>query len=237
MENQHNQPDAAIDKTLAALNSAAPPEGLESRIAARIAAQPAPAVSPWRDRLTGYTLASAWWRGAAAGAAVAMLVTGVALFEGHQARVRSDAGQATVREVSALRTLAPVAASAQNAPAGQAPGSPCANARVLHVRSATARASDTLRAEALAAVNAPSHPAPVLPLTAQERALIELARTADPKMLAALAPETQAKVEAQEEENFNKFFAPPPAPPQPADNPSPPNTQDNRTAPKEGEQI
>jgi hypothetical protein len=77
----------------------------------------------------------------------------------------------------------------------------------------------------------------VLPLTAQERALIELARTADPKMLVALSPETQAKVEAQEEDNFNKFFAPPPAPPQPADNPSPTNTQDNRSAPKEGEQI
>ena len=46
MEIQPNQPDAAIDKTLAALNSAAPPVGLESRIAARIAAQPAPAVSP-----------------------------------------------------------------------------------------------------------------------------------------------------------------------------------------------
>jgi anti-sigma-K factor RskA len=84
MENQHNQPDAAIDKTLAALNSAAPPEGLDSRIAARIAAQPAPAVSPWRDRLTGYTLASAWWRGALTGAVAAMLaLTAVLLLQHH----------------------------------------------------------------------------------------------------------------------------------------------------------
>ena len=43
MENQPNQPDGAIDKTLAALNAATPPEGMEARIAARIAAQP---VSP-----------------------------------------------------------------------------------------------------------------------------------------------------------------------------------------------
>ena len=173
METQPNQPDAAIDKTLAALNSAAPPAGLESRIAAHIAAQPAPAVSPWRDRFTGYTLASAWWRGAVSGAAAAMLVTAVALFAGHQARVRSDAGHATVREGPAVRTLAPVAASARNALAGQALGNPCATPRVLPVRSAApARGTDMLRAEAPAAINAPSHPAPVLPLTAQERALM-----------------------------------------------------------------
>ena len=48
------------------------------------------------------------------------------------------------------------------------------------------------------------------------------------------APETQAKVEAQETDNFNKFFAPPPAPPQPADSESPTNTQENRTAPQTG---
>jgi hypothetical protein len=82
---------------------------------------------------------------------------------------------------------------------------------------------------------APSHPAPVLPLTAEERALARLARTADPKLLAALSPETQARVEAQEADNYNKFFAPPPAPPQPADNPSPTNSQP--PAPIQGEQI
>jgi hypothetical protein len=84
---------------------------------------------------------------------------------------------------------------------------------------------------------APSHPAPVLPLTAQERALVRLVQTADPKLLAALSPETQAKVEAQEADNYNKFFAPPTSPPQPPDNTSPTNTQENRPAPQQGEQI
>jgi hypothetical protein len=82
---------------------------------------------------------------------------------------------------------------------------------------------------------APSHPAPVLPLTAQERALVRLVQTADPKLLAALSPETQARVDAQEADNYNKFFAPAPAPPQPADNASPTNTQ--QPAPQQGEQI
>jgi hypothetical protein len=78
---------------------------------------------------------------------------------------------------------------------------------------------------------APSHPAPVLPLTAQERALVRLAQTADPKLLASLTPETQAKLEAQEADDYNKFFAPPPAPPMTDVN------DVTRTAPKEGEQI
>jgi hypothetical protein len=227
METQPNQPDAAIDKTLAALNSAAPPEGLESRIAARISARPAPAVSPWRDRFTGYTLASAWWRGAAAGAAVAMLAVAAVLLLQH--KTPSSNGIAVATPTHAL-TITPVSTAAS--------ATPCAHPAILHEpRPAPALTSIILRAEVPDAGSAPSHPAPVRPLTAQERALVELARTADPKMLAALAPETQAKVEAQEEDNFNKFFAPPPAPPQPADSPSPTNTQDNRSAPKEGEQI
>jgi hypothetical protein len=222
MTTKPNQPDAAIDKTLAALNAASPPEGMQARIAARIAAQSAPATSPWRAAFS-----PAWWRGAATGAAAAMLVTGVVLFASHNAQPRSDAGRATPRGASAVRTLAPVSAPAQNAPAGQALGNPCASPKVLQLRNATFRASNTLRAETAAAIGVPSHPAPVRPLTAQERALVELARTADPKMLVALSPETQAKVEAQEQDNFNKFFAPPPAPPQPVDRQ--PATQPNQS--------
>ncbi len=102
----------------------------------------------------------------------------------------------------------------------------------MHVRiAAPARSTAMLSAASFA----PSHPAPVLPLTAQERALVRLVQTADPKLLAALSPETQAKVEAQEADNYNKFFAPPTAPPQPADNASPTNTQ--QPAPQQGEQI
>jgi hypothetical protein len=85
------------------------------------------------------------------------------------------------------------------------------------------------------ASEAPSHPAPVQPLTEQERALIQLAQNADPKLLAALSPETQARIEAQEADNYNKFFTPPTAPPQPADTASPTNSQ--QPAPQQGEQI
>jgi hypothetical protein len=74
-------------------------------------------------------------------------------------------------------------------------------------------------------------------LTAQERELVRLAQTADPQLLAALAPETQAKLDAQETDNFNKFFAPPPVPPQPTDTASPTNIQEDQATPKEGEHL
>ena len=116
MNTNPNQPDAAIDKTLAALNAAAPPEGMEARIAHRLA-QPAPAAS----RFAGPAFTADWLRGAVTGAAAAMLVTGLVLFAGHHARVRPDPGHATPKEIS-VHTLAPVAASAPKPPAL---GNPC----------------------------------------------------------------------------------------------------------------
>ena len=206
MENQHHQPDAAIDKTLAALNSAAPPEGLESRIAARIAAQPAPAVSPWRDRLTGYTLASAWWRGALTGAATAILAgCAVLLFQHH-----SQAAQPPFTSSQAHGSVPPpVTAVAQmKTDAKSALANPCPpGSGAMQLRHASAPTPTLLRAAITQ-----RHPILSGPLTAQERGLLLLARTADPQQLAMLNSEAQAKVKAEDADQFEKFFAPP-APP------------------------
>ena len=200
MENQHHQPDAAIDKTLAALNSAAPPEGLESRIAARIAAQPAPAVSPWRDRFTGYTLASAWWRGAAAGAAVAMLAVTAVLLLQHKTFSPNRIAVATPVHAPAITPVS-FAASA----------TPCALPAVLHPRTPAAPATE---------IASSSHPIPSSPLTSQERALVRLAQTADPKVLATFNSEHQEQLEAENAAQFEKFFTPPARPPVPPDTPA-----------------
>jgi len=228
MENKPLNHDDAIDKTLAALKHAAPPQGMESRILQRLQQQPAPAAQFfWRDLLTGSALAGAWWRGALSGAATAMLLVGALLLAQHTLRTKQPAVSQLAPTRNLVPSVVPVAASAPNSPAS---ANPCPT--LLR----TARAVPVYRAESLPDASfAPSHPAPVLPLTAEERALARLARTADPKLLAALSPETQARVEAQEADNYNKFFAPPPAPPQPADNPSPTNMQP--PAPIQGEQI
>jgi hypothetical protein len=231
---EHKPHDDAIDKTLAALKSAAPPEGMDARILQRLQQHAAAAPATpffWRDLLTSSALATAWWRGAVSGAATAMLLVGALLLAQHTLRTKQPAVSQVAPTHNLVPAVLPVAASAPNAPAR---ATPCATPRLLQ----TARAVPVYRADTIPSASfAPSHPAPVLPLTAQERALVRLAQTADPKLLAALAPEVQARVSAQETENFNKFFAPPPPPPQPSDSASPTNTQENRTAPQQGEQI
>jgi hypothetical protein len=225
MQLDHRNHDDAIDKTLAALKSAAPPQGMEERILHRLQLQPAPAAPfRWRDLFAGSALAAAWWRGALTGLTTAMLLVGALLLAQHTLRTKQPA----VGQLAPTHNLAPtVLPVAVATPASSSRANLCPT-QLRPVR--------TYRAETLPDASfAPSHPAPVLPLTAQERALARLARTADPKLLAALSPETQARVEAQEADNYNKFFAPPPAPPQPSDNPSPTNPQ--QTAPQQGEQI
>ena len=218
MENEHRNHDNAIDKTLAALKSAAPPQGMDARILQRLQQQPAPAAPfCWRDLLTRSALAAVWWRGALSGAAAAMLLVGALLLAQHTLRTKQPA----VSQLAPARSLTPVALPVTaSAPASAG----CPTHAQIHRAWVGSDASF-----------APSHPAPILPLTAEERALARLARTADPKLLAALSPETQARVDAQEADNYNKFFAPPPAPPQPADNPLPTNMQP--PAPQQGEQI
>jgi hypothetical protein len=79
-----------------------------------------------------------------------------------------------------------------------------------------------LRAESYAENSAPSHPAPEMPLTAQERALVRLAQTADAKDVGTLDPDTEAKLEERDAAEFKRFFAPLFTPP-----PTPPATETN----------
>ena len=198
MNTEPNQNDNAIDKTLAALNTAAPPEGLEARIAHRLQQRPTPAL-PWRDRLTGLTLSSAWWRGAATGAAFALLaVTAVLLLQPktpppHRIAVNAPTHAPTITPVNAPESL-----------------TPCAHPAILRTHTPAATPATEIAA---------SHPIPSSPLTPQERELVRLAQTADPRALATLNSEHQAQLEAENAAQFEKFFTPPPPPPAPPDQP------------------
>jgi hypothetical protein len=214
MEPNH---DEAIDKALAALRHAIPPEGMNARIAQRLAQTPAPA--PGRSNLFhSSTLTGAWGRGAATGAATAMLAMGLLLLATHLLRTRSTPTQRpnlTVNKGAATPAIVPVSASlsrpADAQPATGALNSPCVRETPLSLRRTSATPIETqVRADRVAEVTAPSHPAPELPLTAEERELVHLARTADPQVLATINPETQAKLLAEEAAEFEHFFAPPP---------------------------
>jgi hypothetical protein len=58
---------------------------------------------------------------------------------------------------------------------------------------------------ALAETLAPSHPAPPMPLTQQEKLLLRVARTDNPQVLAMLNPTLRAQQEAKEKEEFEEF--------------------------------
>ncbi len=214
---EHKEHDDAVDKVLAALKNAAPPDGMEGRIAQRLAQQANAAHDVpfcWRNMFAGSAFPGPWWRGAATGAAAAMLITGAVLFAGHLMPVRADRVQTMAKQDALVRDVAPTVVafntSSHTAPAAESHGKPCASPSVLRVRSLAPPPSDKkLLAESQAENVAPSRPAPELALTAQERGLARLVRTADPKELVSLNSETQAKLQAKDEADFDKFFAPP----------------------------
>jgi hypothetical protein len=232
---EHNH-DQAVDKVLAALRDAAPPEGMEARIHQHLtqaAALPQLARARLRNMLAGSTLAGAWARGALTGAAFALLAVAAVLLLQHSPRASHVPSQTAANNSAAPHAIAPAATPVSVALTPQPHSVPCAGSRLLHAQVPVSAPSNIYRAASFA----PSHPAPELPLTAQERALARLAQTVDPKLLAALAPETQARLDAQETDNFNKFFAPPPAPPPAPDNASPIINDQSLTPPKEGETL
>jgi hypothetical protein len=65
---------------------------------------------------------------------------------------------------------------------------------------------DTQESLAMREMNAPSRPAPPLPLTEQEKLLVRFVRTRTPEQLAANDPAKWAAHDAQEQAEFDRFF-------------------------------
>ena len=65
-------------------------------------------------------------------------------------------------------------------------------------------------AQLLADLHAPSHPAPPLPLTPQEKLFLGMLRYANTTELAELDPMVRAKQDADETAAFKAFFPDPP---------------------------
>jgi hypothetical protein len=179
--------DEAVERALAAMREAEVPEGLEGRIAARLAGRAAV-----RD------VAGVWWRGALSGAAVGMLVVGLVWLG--LGRGRSRSGEVAVKErVAAVSPGVVVKEDVRSVP--------CAGPAGVRVKGNVVRGSEGVRV--VATDVEVSHPAPAMGLTAQERELVQLARKGDAKELVSLDPEMRAKAEAQDAAEFQKFFAEP----------------------------
>jgi hypothetical protein len=219
------QADEAIDRVLAGLRESEAPVGLEGRILqamqVRAAAEPVEKPGWW-----------SWSRMAGCGAVLAGLLLVAAVSVPHRApkagqepvvatRVESapmvTADRAQVDQVQAQSQVQVQAMQAQVHRMG-AKGMPAGAAKVNAGSQEPADSNAAEDALAREEMLAPSHPAPPLPMTAQEKLLVQVISRHDPDELAMLNPEEQEKIEAKDEEAFKKFFGiPDAAKPEPQD--------------------
>lgn len=231
MTHQPDPIESDIARAFESLRSAPPPEGMEARITARLATH-TPSPSRWRI----LTPSSTWLRGALTGALVATAACTLAFFITRSSRpaaqttnarvphpyaVPSAGARADGEESAAPNSPAPVALDASADCPGTILGAPpklnlggnsATSARVPHSSQPYRNEWKEKSPRLIPASFAPSRPAPPEPLTAQERVLIQLVRTATPAQLAALnrAQTTASQSDAAREADFQKFFAPSP---------------------------
>lgn len=189
------QADVAIDKVLTGLRESEAPEGMEGRILqvmqARIAAESMEKQTWWWS----------WPRMAGYGALLAGLLVVVAVSVPHRMRRAAqepvvakqvEVASAPVAEARVPRKATkPLLVRVEKQNAGQ-----------KGVQDSNAAEDELAREEMLA----PSHPAPPLPMTAQERLLERVVSRHGLRDLAMLNAEERDKTAAREDEDFKKFF-------------------------------
>lgn len=200
----------AVEKVLKALGNAQAPEGMEARIAARLAQQgsePVRAGFRWREVFGGGAMAGAWWRGAVSGAAVAMFAVGVVMLAGHFGRGVAGSGGKIARGV--VQQVAPAKAAMMQVASREDREDrrvPCVGSSAPQVRNGgAAQRPDWLRVEIAGRAQLPKEPA----LTAEERSLVRVVQGGDLRELASLNPEVREKLEAEDAAQFQRFFTQP----------------------------
>lgn len=183
-----------IQQALTGIREAQPDAGMDQRLLAVLrqrAAAPAPL---WRRAIS----LSSWNGRFAAFAAVAMLVVAIAHVTIHH-RATTIATQSHLPRVVPATNTSPKTAYAGNHPGGS-------KAAGLQRTLKPASKPDTLSTlaaadrQALDDTNAPSHPAPPMPLTAQERLLLSAAHKGDPIEVAELEPAYTSSLRAAAED-------------------------------------
>jgi len=185
--NQTSQHD--IDQVLTALRNTTPPTGMESRILKAVEQRTASLPSQLPARTW------TWAFGAAA------LITALALTAIHLHRNPPSDPVSTASTNHATPTPPLQAASVTNRHLPKPSPSPQPNK--ITRRSAPLCDCDPL---ALAESNAPSLPAPEMPLTAQEKLLLRVAQHPDPVQIEQFDLVVKAARDAEEKAQFQKFF-------------------------------
>ncbi|HUZ96555.1 MAG TPA: hypothetical protein VMU57_16765 [Edaphobacter sp.] len=191
--------DQAIEKALAGLRDAEAPAGMERRILERVQNRKT-ASTQWNWLMalpSRIAVRSVAYAGATAGI-VALVLAIPAIHQRRHAPTQSvktmssaslpPAPSATVAESAKPQRLSIVTRSPRRT-----------KPRELEV-------TDSQEALAVREMNAPSRPAPPLPLTEQEKALVRFVRTRTPEELAAIDPTKWAAQDEQQRAEFDRFF-------------------------------
>lgn len=191
--------DQAIEKVLAGLRDAEAPAGMERRILETVQNHPS-VHSRWdwlttvTPRIAGRPMAYA----AALAGVVALALVIPAIHQRQQAPIQSAKSTAAAPLASTPSSL--VAETSE-------PQRPAMISRTMRrLKPRRLEAVDNQDSLAMRETNAPSHPAPPLPLTEQEKMLVRFVRTRTPEQLAANDPAKWAAHDAQEQAEFDRFF-------------------------------
>jgi len=190
--------DEAIDRLLTGLRNAEPPQGMERRVLEAAQARVAER-NGWMDAVL---VRSRPWAVAAVGVVILSLAASNALHK------RGRIERTSVKTPIASRALTQ-AAQLEEAPAvGRPRREEVSLPRPSEAKPEVLSAEDAL---AVSEMNAPSRPAPPLPLTRQEELLAEAVHQAGPEELSSLRAEVRARQMELSKAEFHDFFEPPPA--------------------------
>jgi hypothetical protein len=204
METERND----LEKVLNALGRAEAPEGLEARVVAgverRMLAGRGSEVR-WLEMFAG-PVVGVWWRGAVSGAAVALLVVGIAaMVEGHFGRASRGGDARTAQVVTPSGT--PTDVAVLGVARREDSRVPCASSGVMRALGAVPAASRPEQVQSGVEVADQPQTITERTLTAEERNLVRVARSADLQELAMLNPEMRERQAAEEAAQFKSFFA------------------------------
>jgi len=190
--------DEAIDRLLTGLRNAEPPQGMERRVLEAAQARVAER-NGWMDAVL---VRSRPWAVAAVGVVILSLAASNALHK--KGRIEGTSVKTPIASRAVIQ-----AAQLEEAPAAGRPR----RGEVSLPRQNEAKAEVLSAEDALAVseMNAPSRPAPPLPLTRQEELLAEAVHQAGPEELSSLRAEVRARQMELSKAEFHDFFEPPPA--------------------------
>ncbi len=187
--------DELVDRLLAAVRDAEAPEGMKRRVVTRLQnhSQATPVRRDWLRVMPSWA-----WGACVAGVIVFSMVT-----------VRINHSKSPMVVPTTVNPAATAATEAVRSE-GSAVTAVRPHEAVLRVGTksttrepAVAGDEDSL---AVSEMMAPSQPAPEIPLTEQERLLLQLIRRGDPEELAMLEPEKRAARNEKEKADVKRFF-------------------------------